>query len=507
VSAPAVVEPPGSSFPHSSSSDRLLLVLRLGRLLDEGGVGYCHWKSNTALDRSLSGDNDLDLLVRRSDARRFAEALSELGFTRARKRSVPDDAIESFYGYDADGDRIVHVHAHYRLVVGHDCTKNYGLPIEDAYIDSAAPADVLRVPSPAFEFAVFAIRMTLKYCTWDEIAWCALRGRRAGPKESERRELADLYARVDVQEVAALVETYLPSVGAALFHDCVEALVARVSVRRRTGTARRLERALQPHGRRSRGADRRRRITGRIALVLARRTKRMPKNRLATGGAIVGIAGGDGSGKTTALTTLRAWLGSEFKTTIVHLGKPRWSATTYAVRAVFKVVNTAVSGLNRLLPTGRTRRLAGSLDRTRRLFWLTCTARDRYRAYGRVRRLALGGSIVLCDRYPHPWLTSMEVPQIERLVDHPGRVVRALIRLERRYHAAIAPPDLLVVLRVDPETAVGRKTEERPDSVRARGAEIWNIDWRAAGVPVVDANQPADMVARELKSLVWAAIG
>jgi hypothetical protein len=103
----------------------------------------------------------------------------------------------------------------------------------------------------------------------------------------------------------------------------------------------------------------------------------------------------------------------------------------------------------------------------------------------------------------------MEAPLIASRASAPlvdRSFVRAMAQLEERYHEAIGPPDLLAVLRLDPESAVARKTEERPESVRARGAEVWTVDWAAAGAHVVDASQPRDAVARQLKSLVWSAI-
>jgi thymidylate kinase len=314
---------------------------------------------------------------------------------------------------------------------------------------------------------------------------------------------------VDEQRTVSVLREHLPYLDHALFDACVEALAVELPARRRIMTARRLERTLQVHARRSRRSDRLRRIAGRIAVAAARRTKRLPKNRVAGGGTIVAVTGGDGAGKTTALATLGGWLGPVFDTRVVHLGKPRWSATTYVTRASLKAASLAARFLARAAPIPPTRRLTRAISTYRPLVWLACTARDRHLAYRRARRHAIDGRIVLCDRYPHPRLTSMEVPQIERLSAGTleNRLVRALIRLERRYHATIAPPELLVVLRVDPETAVGRKSDERPDSVRARGAEIWGIDWRAAGVPVVDASQPEDAVARELKSLVWSVLG
>jgi thymidylate kinase len=223
---------------------------------------------------------------------------------------------------------------------------------------------------------------------------------------------------------------------------------------------------------------------------------------------MVGIMGGDGSGKSTALVALGDWLGPEFDVRLVHLGKPRWSVTTIAVRASLKVAALGASGLQRLVPVAPTRRLAVLVSTYRPLFWLLCTARDRQYAYRDARRYAINGELVLCDRYPHPRLRSMEAPLIaSRTAGRPdNRLVRAMIRREQRYHHSIAPPELLVVLRVDPEIAVQRKTEESPDSVRARGAEVWNIDWRDSRAHVIDASQTEEAVAGELKALVWSTL-
>ena len=62
---------------------------------------------------------------------------------------------------------------------------------------------------------------------------------------------------------------------------------------------------------------------------------------------MVGITGGDGSGKSTALAALGHWLEPEFDVRLVHLGKPRWSATTFAARAGLKAVAVGAEGVAR----------------------------------------------------------------------------------------------------------------------------------------------------------------
>ena len=78
-----------------------------------------------------------------------------------------------------------------------------------------------------------------------------------------------------------------------------------------------------------------------------------------------------------------------------------------------------------------------------------------------------------------------------------------MIHLEENYYRQIAYPDLVVVLLLNPETAVQRKTEEDAAAVYERSNEIWQIDWNNTSVYIIDSSQSKAEVASELKSLVW----
>jgi hypothetical protein len=118
--------------------------------------------------------NDLDLLIARADSERFATVLHRLGFKLVFSSSgLP--GVSSYYGYDADADadadadRLVHVHAHYQLVVGDDLTKNYRIPLEEAFLESATYEGEFRVPAPELEYIMLVIRLVLKHLTWDAV--------------------------------------------------------------------------------------------------------------------------------------------------------------------------------------------------------------------------------------------------------------------------------------------------------------------------------------------------
>ncbi len=507
---PAPISPLGEMSSSVESGRPLALVFALCDALDREKIDYCHWKSNDALDRSASGENDLDLLVGRADVQRFGEILASLGFKQGRPPSHKElPAVLDYYGYDDQAGRFVHVHAHHQLILGDDLTKNYRLPVERPFLASATRHGLFRVPAPEFEFIVFVIRMVVKYLTWDAPVWP-----RTLPAAA-RRELAHLQARLQPEKIQHFLRLHLPFVSRDLFDRCVDALDQQCPRSRRLVTARKLQAALRAHARRGQIIDAYLKLSRRVLLVLhwLLRGKSFRK-RLTNGGALIAIVGGDGAGKSTAVAELHTWLSKNFDTVQVHLGKPPFSRSGLSfARALLRVTSrhtgsSDVSAVPRSSPgSGPPARSSRSLSYA----WLirrVWTARARYRAYVKARRFATNGGIVVCDRYPLAQIKLMDGLQPDRVPAHAqsSRLGRYLLRRGQACYDQIMPPDLLIVLRVDPEIAVRRKTEEDPAAVRARCQEIWDLDWRLTPAHVVDANRPQPAVLAELKTLIWSAL-
>jgi len=477
------------------------LVSRLRDALDTAGVVYCHWKSNEALRQAASGDQDLDLLIAREDATRFASIVQGLGFVLARPsrdRQLP--GILDYYGVDQGTMKIVHVHAHYQLVVGDDMTKNFRLPVEQPYLRSRTNETQLPIPSADWEYLVFVIRMVVKHSPLD--AQIARKGKLS---LSERRELVDLTARSEPEQVDDLRRSHLPIVGDDLFQQCLDAIHGRLNRIQRALVARRLLRALDGLGRHRPGVDASLRVWRRLLRRYRARSERQPiGKRPDVGGAVVAIVGGDGSGKSTAVSTLVDHFAKDMAVRRIHMGKPPWSRWSRLVRRpIQKARRRGLFEATRLTPWDSIESFPGLSF----CVWHASIARDRFLQYRRARRDAGRGVLVVSDRWPLSNIGLMDSARLGRipgLTD--GRVANWLAARERRYYDSILPPDLVIVLRASPGVAIERRHEDSAEFVRIRASEVFDSDWSGLPAVVIDADLPEVEVQRRVRQAVWSIL-
>ena len=397
----------------------------------------------------------MTLLASRSDLPRLTSALLDLDFKQV---SAPHDGRTGevvFYRYEPATTELVRVYLSHRVLV--DGGRTYHLPLEASCL---APQQAGALGEPPAEVAYLGSVIRL-----------AALGQ--PPSEPGLGELVRLERASDPGRVHEMLQRHLS------FIDPVDFTSGAASLRTGSGPNRAAVSGL------------RRSLRGRAVSVGP------TPPRPAAGGAVIAIVGGDGSGKTTAVSALHAWLSRDFDTVKVHLGKPPWSSTTRLLRAALKVWSA--------LSLAPGRRAAGADQAFARSVRNLCASRDRYLAYGRARSAASSGALVICDRYPLPNLRQMDAPVA---APHEPWLLRRLRAREAAWYAAMTPPDLTLVLNVPPEIAVRRAlqrgTDEDAELVRSRATEVWTADWRGLPVTLVDASLPQEDVLAQVKALVWS---
>lgn len=473
--------------------------------LDAKNVGYCHWKSNWRLERWLAGEGDLDLLIRRSDTAAFIDALARLGFKQAvcvPEKEMP--AVVNFYGFDSEMQKFIHVHAHFQLVLGHDLTKNYRLPFETEMLDSRRVESEIFIPSPAMEYLIFVLRMILKNSFAEDAARFF-----SGKLKKHRKEISDelsfLENRADKTELKLLLSRLLPMIDEDFFNECVDVLRGQPNALKSTIIRLRLEKALSIFARRGFAAERLVRLRNRGKYIFEKisSSKSRRKKRLLSGGALIAMVGGDGAGKTTCVSKISEWLGKSFTVTRFHFGKPPKSFLSIACAGAIRIIDSFRLDKNALV-SAEDGRL--SLTEFFREIRLICVARDRLRLYKRMRRRAADGELVICDRYPVAGIYLMDNAKINISRRHLKPLAKRLGKIEEWYYRRIKSPDVMLVLRVEPFTAVNRKFDEDRGHVFLRSTELWKKDWQQNRAFLIDANRPLAEVLSELRGLLWTLL-
>jgi thymidylate kinase len=483
------------------------LIKVLCEELNRAGISYCHWKSNWRLNTWLSGDGDLDLLVASADAPRFTSVAFGLGFVQAGSLKNADlPGVFHLYGWDKAAEKFVHLHVYHRLLVGHDLTTNYHLPIEELLLQGSVAEGLIPIPQAEFELVVFVLRKVLSSSN-AEAMLRRITGRSTG-FEKTARELAHLEAIADRAKVYELLERIVPNMEVPFFERCLESLRLESSIWDRLSVRLKLEKTLSAHARRHRRLDGMLKSWRLLSKLFRERVlARHAHKHFVRGGALIALVGGDGAGKTTAVNAVNKWLGENFAVKTFHFGKPRRSPLTIAVILALRGRALVEPWLEKMFPARWAEETSINPGYLRLTRWV-CAARDRRRVYFKARRFANNGGIAVCDRYVVPGIHLMDGPNIERTLEGTKLtwLSKVLLEAENKYYRQITPPDLMLVLRLDPEIAVSRKTDEQEQHVRTRSQEIWETEWSGTRAQLVDASQSPTGVLADLRSRIWQQI-
>ncbi len=470
-------------------------------------ISYCYWKSSRRVQQILAGEGDVDLLIAREDQHRAEAVLLECGFKLfpcVTNRDHP--ATLSFLGYDEPSGRIIHLHAHFRLIAGESLLKSYWLPWEETILARAIahPTLPIRMLDPASEAVLLMVRRCLELRRSDPVT---LRNWRA-TKDKIALDREHLAARVDRVTFRSRAAELLSEDLADMLVDAVyseRALKGRGRLRRRIRkhfAAYRTYNAIEAHLRSWARAI----LLG--AGLLNKRLLHMPRpwsRRAPGGGCVVAVIGVDGSGKSTVVAAIRTWLAADIDVVPIYFGTGhgRPSLLLLPLKLIVPLINLMLKTKPRGASHGDVSNEApGLIYSVLLMAWAVFAALEKRSKLLAARRGANRGLVVLGDRYPQNEIIGFnDGPLLHRL----DRVPRWLRRFEAAAYALAhrLPPDLVIKLEVTPETAARREPEMDRSVIRDRIAAIPRLAFPGARIARVDAEQPLVAVLRAVKHEIW----
>lgn len=479
----------------------LNLSVRFFAYLRSENIRYCHWKSNIRLSEALAGETDLDILIHAEDKERFAAALKYFDFITilaAPESSHP--GLENALGLDFETGKLLHLHIHYRLVLGEMYIKNHHLPIETFIFQHCRYISGVCVPIPEIELFLLIIRAHMKL-TGSAILRRIVIGKKLLYPPDILSEIYYLINSCRQERFNEIVRKSGLPLSALFMKKTFELFAYKNATPTDTIQIRRkIFQNLAPY--RIQPA-----ISSKFRYLwrLFRRNSLLnlvfPGNlcRLPSEGRMVALVGADGAGKSTFAEDLSRWLSWRLRVNNIYFGGPK-SGLCPILMLVERVLNI-LGNFFRKTP------LKGFCDYARKWFGiyrLLLASRARRRLYWKALKKVGQGEIVVFDRYPLPEFNSLRLgldgAEIRKVY---GTMGSKIADMEENVFSFIGQPDLAIFLKVPLSELRSRK----PD-VPALGQHkltvdsLQNIQGRN-GLVIVNGQKAYTETLSELKQLIW----
>jgi thymidylate kinase len=463
--------------------------------LELNSIRYCHWKSNEHLEEALSGKTDLDLLIHEEDREEFESALKN--FSIKEILSPPAKRFPGIYdylGFDEYSGTLVHLHVHYRLILGQKFIKNHHLPIERVIFQNLIQIDGIYIPCPEIELILLFIRAHMKTDPVSVIKSGIknILGRHSSPFPlSIEKEFTGLIGKVSYGKLFdVLTATRLP-LHKKIFEKFISdfsknnlyfyytyylkiyILFSLRNFRRYSGMRLGFKQIY-------------------FILTNSPVIKRLlgpSKKTLTTRGRTFSLVGADGSGKSTLINDLNRWLSWKLIVNEYYYGIPKSSSV--------KAVSYIVRGFHKI----KLRFLASLLEKYLNIF----IARKRYKINLSSQDDVKRGEIVITDRFPLNEFQSMPEPMDGPRLQRDGMKASYLSKLENSYYEKLAMPDQVFVLRASIEELRKRKTDLDIVTHRIKAEAVNNLPASKLHT-LINADMPYSEVLLEIKKKIWILI-
>lgn len=130
--------------------------------LNNEKIKYVVWKNTNIINKFFDGEENLDIYIHEDHHERFRFLLKKNNWIEARSTSNNFDQIKHYLFFDYD--KVLHIHAYYKLFTGNSISKNYDLTtftnyFENKHYDSKYNIWILNYD---IQLLLFNIRLAIK---------------------------------------------------------------------------------------------------------------------------------------------------------------------------------------------------------------------------------------------------------------------------------------------------------------------------------------------------------
>jgi len=482
----------------------LKTINKIFSLFNDQNISYCHWKSSNHLDETMNGITDIDILVD-SDMAEDAEILMrQAGFERFHTvplRSYP--GIHDFICLDESGTW-VHLHLHYKLILGDRWAKAYHLPFEKEILSRVQYSEKYQsyVIDPLDEMMLLIIRMSLKfYFPFNKKSVCEeLKFIKRRYETSSKNQYDGHFKKnfKSIDKFASIIFSENDEISFRKLNRYAWFLSREMNKYRRFGKLRHIYLSWK-------------RKIYRYAIEFNRRILsdfRFGRRTITTGGKIIAIVGMDGSGKSTTVKKMVELYAIQMNTTSVFLGNGKSGASWYRKIFFFLLGTKATFSKHKKINRSNKESKAKKTPFYYAL-WIYLCLLDKRKNLKKAIKNSSNGSLVISDRWPQTDVSgTFDGPRLANTISR-NPFVNRIVQKEKKFYtfASQFKPDLLIRLRVSPENSLKRKPNELSlENATKHSSLIGEIEWPAQNIVDIDADQSQEKVFEDVRTAIWDCI-
>lgn len=465
-------------------------------------IRYCHWKSNSHLDKALEGRTDLDLLVHKEDKRKFNDALNKFDIKKI--NSPPEKRFPGLYdylGFDQVTGKFIHLHVHYQLILGQKYIKNHHLPLECFFFNNLVLNEKnIQIPIPELELFILIIRYCMKFDIVSFLHY--IRKRQLFPIDI-KNEIKLLINQNNITDFRRIIKESNLKISENKLMSFINdfeknTLNIKKVLKLRKYIFLKLKRFQRESG-----------VRNNLKFLLINIVKFPYINKLfdhkkktiGQKGKIYALVGADGSGKSTLIKDIKNWLAWKIEVKTIYLGIPKLKKLSCFSKMI-KVTNLIEKSIKFRPITKLFSRLKDEMSGCRWIF----VAQKRLEIIVAAQDYCKAGGSVISDRYPISDFNSMERPMDgPRIRKETTPVLLKKAIREEEYYSKFPQPDKIFVLQTDINELRKRKADLDINEHKKK-ADAINKMQNSENICIINGNKPYQNVLLDIKKKIWNII-